>query len=204
MQPRNQFFLTSTVANGRPLHLWKVSLGFDELLMSYYLFTFSCPAHDVTNFIDFDWFRQLFGHFLIWNYSPLYLYSSGTRRDIKKRYTAIFLIFAAFSNLAIKNISLHFNGTWLYQSASQKTIVYNCVNPDMFKLKILLLTASNRFLTWEALKSGTLLFQNPTFDGRCLSVWMGWAKINTSLHCSKFATVDHVVYSLWTGWCLFK
>ena len=30
--------LTSTVANGRPLPLWKVSLGSDKFLMSYYLF----------------------------------------------------------------------------------------------------------------------------------------------------------------------
>ena len=57
-------FLTSTVANGPPLPLWKVSLDSEELLMSCYLFIFfipsTCPAHDVTNFIDFDWFRQLF------------------------------------------------------------------------------------------------------------------------------------------------
>ena len=43
----------------------------------------NCPAHDVTNFIDSDWFRQLFAHFLIWNYSYLNLYNSRTRRDIK-------------------------------------------------------------------------------------------------------------------------
>ena len=62
-------FLTSTVANGSPLPLWKVSLDSDELLMSYYLFIFfipsTCPAHDMTNFINFDWcrhvFRALFG-----------------------------------------------------------------------------------------------------------------------------------------------
>ena len=41
------------------------------------------------------------------------------------------------------------------------------------------------------------------------SRWDRWrslalAKINTSLHCSKFAVVHHVVYSLWVGWCLFK
>ena len=56
-------FLTSTVANGRPLPIWKVSHGSDKFLMSYYLFIFipsTCPAHEVTNFIDFDWFWQLF------------------------------------------------------------------------------------------------------------------------------------------------
>ena len=47
-------------------------------------------------------------------------------------------------------------------------------------------------------KSRKLLFQNPNIDHR------NWAKINTSLHSSKFAVVHHVVYSLWTGWCLFK
>ena len=47
-------------------------------------------------------------------------------------------------------------------------------------------------------KSRKLLFQNPNIDHR------NWAKINTSLHCSKFAVVHHVVYSLWVGWCLFK
>ena len=51
-------FLTSTVANGRPRPLWKVSLGSDKLLISYYFLFFhpinmSCPAHDVTNVIDF-------------------------------------------------------------------------------------------------------------------------------------------------------
>ena len=55
-------YLISAVANGRPLRLWKVSLGSDEVLMCYYLFFIPpiCPAHDVTIFIDFDWFRQLF------------------------------------------------------------------------------------------------------------------------------------------------
>ena len=38
-------FWTSTVANAHSLPLWKVS---------------TCPAHDITNFIDFDWFWQLF------------------------------------------------------------------------------------------------------------------------------------------------
>ena len=51
-------FLISAIANGRPLPLLKVSLGSDEVLMCYYLFIFFtppiCPAHDVTNFIDFD------------------------------------------------------------------------------------------------------------------------------------------------------
>ena len=34
-------FLTSAVANGRPLPLRKVSLGSGEVLMCYYLFIFS-------------------------------------------------------------------------------------------------------------------------------------------------------------------
>ena len=37
--------LISAVANGRPLHLWKVSFGSDEVLMSYYLFMFSSHQH---------------------------------------------------------------------------------------------------------------------------------------------------------------
>ena len=55
-------FLISAVANGPPLRLWKVSLGSDEVLMCYYLFFIPsiCPAHAVRNFIDFDWFGQLF------------------------------------------------------------------------------------------------------------------------------------------------
>ena len=32
--------------------------------------------------IDLD---RAFDHFLIWNYSSLNLYNSGTRRDVKKR-----------------------------------------------------------------------------------------------------------------------
>ena len=82
-------FLTSTVANGRPLPLWKVSFASDELLMSYNLFIFSSHRHvkHMTSqilliLIDFDSFS---GDFLIWNYSSLNPYSSGTRRDIKKR-----------------------------------------------------------------------------------------------------------------------
>ena len=38
-------FLTSAVANDRPLSLLKVSLGSDEVLMSYYLFIFSSHQH---------------------------------------------------------------------------------------------------------------------------------------------------------------
>ena len=80
-------FLTSTVANGRPLPLWKVSLGSEELLMSYYLFIFLSHQHvqHMTSqilviLIDFDSF---FGRFLIWNYSSLNLYNSGTTICIK-------------------------------------------------------------------------------------------------------------------------
>ena len=82
-------FLTSAVANGHPLPLWKVSLGSDEVLMSYYLFIFSSHQHfqHMTSqilliLIDFD---RIFGHFLIWDYSSLNRYNSGTRRGIKKR-----------------------------------------------------------------------------------------------------------------------
>ena len=82
-------FLTSRVANGRPLPLWKVSLGSDKFLMSYYLFIFSSHQHvqHMTSqilliFIDFD---SCFAHFLIWNYSSSNLHNSRTRRDIKKR-----------------------------------------------------------------------------------------------------------------------
>ena len=106
---QNVNFLTSPVANGRPLPPVKSFTWFwwvtDELLPIYCFIPSTCPAHDVTNFIDFDWFRQFFGHFLIWNYSSLNLYSSGTRRDIKKRWTVIFLIFATLSNSAIKEVS---------------------------------------------------------------------------------------------------
>ena len=82
-------FLTSAVANGRLPLPWKVSLGSDEVLMSYYLFIFSSHKHVqhmasqiLLILIDFDSF---FEHFLIRNYSSLNLYNSGTRRDIKER-----------------------------------------------------------------------------------------------------------------------
>ena len=55
-------FLMLAVANGRTLLLWKVLLGSEEvlkvLLPIYFFILSTCPAHDVTNFIDFDWFRQ--------------------------------------------------------------------------------------------------------------------------------------------------
>ena len=46
-------FLTS-VAKDRPPPLSKVSLGSYELLPFHFFITSTCPAHDVTNFIDFD------------------------------------------------------------------------------------------------------------------------------------------------------
>ena len=49
-------FLTSTVANGRLLPLWKVSFGFDELLMSYYLFIFYPINMSSTWHHKFYWF----------------------------------------------------------------------------------------------------------------------------------------------------
>ena len=60
-------FLTLAVANGRTL-LWKVSLGSDEVLKSYYLFIFSSHQHvqHMTSqilliLIDFDsLFRSVF------------------------------------------------------------------------------------------------------------------------------------------------
>ena len=104
--PENQFLNVSSCKWPSTSSL-KVSLGSDEVLMSYYLFIFSSHQHvqymtsqNLLILIDFDCF---FGHFLIGNYSPLNLYNSGTRRDIKKRSTAFFLIFAAFSNSVIKN-----------------------------------------------------------------------------------------------------
>ena len=82
-------FLTSAVANGRQLPPWKVSLGSDEVFLSYYLFLFSShqrlqhmTSQILLILIDFD---RGFDHFLIWNYSSLNRYKSGTRRDIKKR-----------------------------------------------------------------------------------------------------------------------
>ena len=85
-------FLTSTVANGRPISLWKVSTGSDQLLMSYFPFIFSSDQHVqhmksqiLLILINFDSF---FWHFLIWNYSSLNLSNSGTRsmlRNSKRR-----------------------------------------------------------------------------------------------------------------------
>ena len=82
-------FLTLAVANGRTLLLWKVSPGSDEVLKSYYLFIFSSHQHANIWRHKFYWFWLIltayFGQFLIWNYSSLNLYNSGTRKDIKKR-----------------------------------------------------------------------------------------------------------------------
>ena len=58
----------TAVANGRPLPLWKVSLGSDEVLISYYLFIFLSRQHVqymtsqiLLILIDFD---RVFDHFL--------------------------------------------------------------------------------------------------------------------------------------------
>ena len=90
----------------------RVWQGINELLPIYFFIPSTCPAfirtveikglNDLTNFIDFDWFRQSFDHFSIWNYSSLNRCNSGTRRDIKK------LIFAGLSNSAIKTFHFHF------------------------------------------------------------------------------------------------
>ena len=50
-------FLTSAVANGGSVPLWKVSLGSNEVLMSYYLFIFS-SHHYVQH--KFYWFWLIF------------------------------------------------------------------------------------------------------------------------------------------------
>ena len=75
--------------------------------MSYCLFIFSSHQHVqlmtsqiLLILIDFE---RVFDHFLIQNCSSLNCYNSGTRRDIKKWQTAIYLIFAALSNSATKN-----------------------------------------------------------------------------------------------------
>ena len=82
--PENQF-LSPTIVNGRPRPLWKVLLGSDEVLMSYYLFICSFNQHvqHMTSqilLILIDFVRD-FDHFLIWNNSSLNCYNSG---DIKK------------------------------------------------------------------------------------------------------------------------
>ena len=82
-------FLILAVANGRTLLLWKVSLGSDEVLKSYYLIIFHPINISSTWRHKFYWFWLILtaysGQFLIWNYSSLNLYNSGTRKDIKKR-----------------------------------------------------------------------------------------------------------------------
>ena len=49
-------FLISAVTNGRPLALWKISLGSEEVLMCYYLFIFSFPNMSSTWRHTFYWF----------------------------------------------------------------------------------------------------------------------------------------------------
>ena len=94
--------------------------------MSYYLFILSFHQHikHMTSqilliLIDFDsFFRALFDLKLL-----IHLYNCGTRRDIKKRETVIFLIFAALSNSTIKKhfiCTLNMSGTWLFQILEMK------------------------------------------------------------------------------------
>ena len=83
-------FLILAVANGRTLLLWKVSLGSDEVLKSYYLFYFFIPSTCPSTWRHkFYWFWLIltayFGQFFIWNYSSLNLYNSETGKNIKKR-----------------------------------------------------------------------------------------------------------------------
>ena len=54
------------------------------------------------------------------------------------------------------------------------------------------------FLPEKTLKKWQAFIPKPQLSSQKLS------KTNTSLRCSKFAVVDHVVHSLWAGWCLFK
>ena len=82
-------FIIKEVWDPSPLPPWKVSLGFDEVLMSYYLFIFSSHQHvqHMTSQIVliFNDFNRVFDHFLIWNYLSLNHYNFGTRRDTKRR-----------------------------------------------------------------------------------------------------------------------
>ena len=61
--PENQFFNISTCkwpsasSLKRFTWFWRV---IDELLPIYFFIPSACPAQDVTNFIDFHWFRQSF------------------------------------------------------------------------------------------------------------------------------------------------
>ena len=57
----------------------------------------------------------------------------------------------------------------------------------------------DHFSPEKALKSKKSLFQNPNFVTESHR-----AKINTLSCCSKFYVVDHAVYSLLVGWCIFK
>ena len=95
--PENQFFNISSCkwpSTSSLKSFTRFWLGIDELLPIY--FSFHQHVQDMTSQILFIWLiSTVFGHFLIRNYSSLNCYNSGTRRDIKKRQTAIFLIFAA-------------------------------------------------------------------------------------------------------------
>ena len=93
-----------------------------ELLSIHFFIPSTCPTHDVTNFIDFDWFWQSFWPFFIWSYSSLNRYNFGTKRDIKKRWTAMFLIFAALSNSEIKK---HFSRTFILATSVLSNSIYS-------------------------------------------------------------------------------
>ena len=82
-------FLLLTVANGRTLLLWKVSLG-SARYWRVITFLFFHPINMSSTWRHkFYWFWLIltahFGQFLISNCSSLNLYNSGTRKDIKKR-----------------------------------------------------------------------------------------------------------------------
>ena len=108
-------FWASAVANDCSLPLWKVSLGSDQVLMSYYLFIFSSHQHfqHMTSqilliLIDFDSF---FRHFLIWNYSSLDFYNSGTLKlETVNGDLPEFCCSFNFGN--IKTFHLHFKSDW--------------------------------------------------------------------------------------------
>ena len=92
----------SAVAQYHALSICRVLVDSNQLLSIYSFILSTCPAHNVTNFIDFGWFRQLFRALLLLKYSSLDDYNSESRKDIKKQYTGIFLISTGLSNSAIK------------------------------------------------------------------------------------------------------
>ena len=75
-------FLTLAAANGRSLPLRKVSLGSDELLMSYYQFIF----HPIN--MSSTWFWLIFGHDPCWLLSHRFQFHRVTWRELKRIVTS--------------------------------------------------------------------------------------------------------------------